>query len=58
MICDKCDKEFDTSPNKINAGKRCPFCKNKTEALVYEFLSTRVASQVRYTNCFAIYFAR
>jgi len=38
MICNKCDKEFDTSPNKINAGKWCPFCKNKTEALVYEFL--------------------
>lgn len=38
MICDKCNKEFNISPNKVNAGKWCPFCKNKTEALMYAFL--------------------
>jgi len=36
--CPKCKNEFLQTPNKVTQGCWCPFCKNKTEAKLYEGL--------------------
>ena len=36
--CDKCFNDFESRIDNINNGTFCPFCKNKTEKIVYEFL--------------------
>lgn len=33
--CDKCSHNFEASPNKVTGGRWCPYCKYKTEALVF-----------------------
>jgi len=38
--CNKCDNEFDCSLDKINNNRWCPYCKNKTELILYERLKT------------------
>lgn len=36
--CDKCKREFKCALNKVNRGVLCPFCINKTESAVYDFI--------------------
>lgn len=50
----RCDDghEFDASPDSISAGKWCPFCRNKTEAIIAEFFSdVTFESQPRFDWC-------
>ena len=35
--CDVCHHLFDMAPNVVNFGNWCPFCKHKTEALVFNW---------------------
>lgn len=47
--------KYKASLDKIASGRRCPSCKNKTETLLYEFLSTlpygEILTQYRLENC-------
>jgi very-short-patch-repair endonuclease len=36
--CGKCKYDFKSALHDISKGRFCPFCKNKTEIIVYEFL--------------------
>lgn len=38
FFCNECSHSFITSPNRIFSGKWCPFCNNKTELLVHNWL--------------------
>jgi hypothetical protein len=38
IICKRCKGDFQSSPNNYLTGARCPFCKNKTELLLYDKL--------------------
>jgi very-short-patch-repair endonuclease len=51
--CDTCGKEFLSSPNKIAYGNWCPFCKNKTEAKIYDWLKKyfKVERQKTFKGC-------
>lgn len=42
--CPRCENEFWKSPNDITKGGWCPFCKNKTEAKLFEELKKCVPS--------------
>ena len=43
--CDKCNIEFDAKIYNVLTGYWCPYCKNKSEAKMLEFLSSQ------YPNC-------
>ena len=43
--CDKCNSEFDAKIYNVLTGYWCPYCKNKSEAKMLEFLSSQ------YPNC-------
>lgn len=36
--CGECNNKFSASLNNVNAGKWCPFCLNKTERIILDFL--------------------
>ena len=36
--CNKCNNDFECSLDKINNNRWCPYCKNKTELILYEKL--------------------
>jgi very-short-patch-repair endonuclease len=38
--CDNCKQEFPASPQNVTAGKWCPFCRNKTERKLMEWLQS------------------
>ena len=45
--CLKCKNSFDSSLSHIVNGRWCPFCKNKTEAKLYEKILTTHSSLIR-----------
>ena len=54
--CDKCDNEFKMSPDLIiHKNEWCPFCKNKTELKLFNWLidlqSYNIKNQVKYDWC-------
>ena len=51
--CDKCHSEFDSKLYNVLTGYWCPYCKNKTEAKVLQFLETdyKVKKQIRFDWC-------
>lgn len=51
--CNICNNEFTMALNNICAGKWCPFCKNKTEKKLLEWLKIKynVKYQLRYDWC-------
>ena len=51
--CDKCSSEFDSILYNVLTGYWCPYCKNKSEAKLLEFLSTYpdCKKQLRFDWC-------
>lgn len=52
--CDKCAHQFKSSLDKINLGRWCPKCVNKTELIIYNYLyefCTKVNREVTFTWC-------
>jgi len=47
--CNKCNREFTSRPGDISRGRWCPFCKNKTEQKLYNFLANKYPSAI---HCF------
>jgi hypothetical protein len=45
--CPKCNHPFESQLSSINNGCWCPFCKNKTEAKLYEKILTTHSSLIR-----------
>lgn len=46
--CCKCYRDYDITPNNYLRGKRCPYCKNKTEAILYDFLNKNHNTIIQY----------
>ena len=46
--CDECSNDFDAAIYKINAGRWCPVCKNKTEKKLFEFLKNKYPNRVKH----------
>ena len=53
--CDKCSHDFYAGLDKINIGRWCPVCVNKTEKKLYEFLLNeypdRIKRNIKYPWC-------
>jgi hypothetical protein len=51
--CDKCYKEFESRMYNVLSGYWCPFCKNKTEGKLQEYLSNKYSTkhQARFDWC-------
>ena len=54
FTCDKCSSEFDAKVYNILTGYWCPYCKNKSEAKMLQFLSNEYSEckkQLRFDWC-------
>lgn len=51
--CDKCHREFESKMYNVLSGYWCPFCKNKSEGKLQEYLSNKysVKHQARFIWC-------
>ena len=45
--CEKCNSQFLSSLSCINSGTWCPFCKNKTEKIVFDLIFTKYEDVIR-----------